>query len=106
MKPLEILPRAQRDVEAASDYYSLEVDEDAAFAFTTALSASYAQITERPKIGSPRYAHELNIANLRHVQIKRFPYLVFYVEHEERTEIWRVLHAKRDIPAWLAGADG
>ena len=101
MKRLEVLPRAQRDVEAASDYYGLEVDEDTAFAFAAALGASYARITESPKTGSPRYAHELNVANLRHVQIKRFPYLVFYVDHEDRIEIWRVLHAKRDIPAWL-----
>jgi toxin ParE1/3/4 len=105
VKRLEILPRAQRDVEAASDYYSLEVDEDTAFAFAAALGASYARITESSKTGSPRYAHELNVANLRHVQIKRFPYLVFYVEHENRIEIWRVLHAKRDIPVWLASAD-
>jgi toxin ParE1/3/4 len=104
VKRLEILPRAASDVEAASDHYSLEVDEQTGFALVTALSESYARIADSPKTGSPRYAHELNIAGLRHVQLKRFPYLVFYVECEDRIEIWRVLHAKRDVPAWLAGA--
>ncbi|MFM9978890.1 MAG: type II toxin-antitoxin system RelE/ParE family toxin [Sphingomonadaceae bacterium] len=104
-KRLDILPRAELDVEAASDYYSLEVDEHTAFAFVAALSTSYARITDSPKTGSPRYAHELNVAGLRHVQLKRFPYLVFYVERADRIEIWRVLHAKRDIPTWLASAN-
>lgn len=32
----------------------------------------------------------------------RFPYLVFYVPDDETLDIWRVLHARRDIPAFLA----
>ena len=103
-KPLVILPLAERDVEAAADYYSLEAGEDTAFAFVAALSASLARITDRPKTGSPRYALDVNIADLRHVTLRRFPYLVFYVERQDRIEIWRMLHAKRDIPAWLSSA--
>ena len=29
--------------------------------------------------------------------LKRFPYLIFYVELADRTEIWRVLHAGSDL---------
>jgi toxin ParE1/3/4 len=105
-KGLSILPLAERDVEDAADYYALDVDEDTAVAFAAALRASYARITESPRLGSPRYAQDLNIASLRHVQLKRFPYLVFYVEREDAIEIWRVLHAKRDIPAWLSEPEG
>ena len=33
--------------------------------------------------------------------LRRFPYLVFFIDHEERVEIVRVLHAHRDIAAEL-----
>jgi hypothetical protein len=26
---------------------------------------------------------------------------VFYVERDEHVDVWRVLHAQRDIPAWM-----
>ena len=29
-----------------------------------------------------------------------FPCLIFYVEHDTHLDIWRVLHAQRDVPAW------
>jgi toxin ParE1/3/4 len=100
-KCLVILPLAEHDVEAASDYYSLEVDEITALAFVAALSASYERITRHPKMGSPRYAQALEIAGLRHAPIKRFPHLIFYIEREDQIEIWRVLHSARDIPSSL-----
>jgi len=27
-----------------------------------------------------------------------YPYLVFYVERPDHLEVWRVLHAQRDVP--------
>ena len=48
-----------------------------------------------------QYAHELNLPGLRFWPLKRFPYLVFYVEHASHIDVWRVLHGKRDIPVWL-----
>jgi len=34
--------------------------------------------------------------------IARFSYLIFYVEQDDRLDVWRVLHDRRDIPATLA----
>ena len=51
--------------------------------------------------GSPRYAHELNLPGLRFWPLTRFPYLVFYFEHDNYVDVWRVLHQQRDIPAWM-----
>ncbi|MGB8149528.1 MAG: type II toxin-antitoxin system RelE/ParE family toxin [Azonexus sp.] len=48
-----------------------------------------------------QYAHELSLPDLRFWPLKRFPYLVFYVERESHIDVWRVLHGKRDIPVWL-----
>jgi toxin ParE1/3/4 len=33
--------------------------------------------------------------------LQRFPYLVFSVLDDEAVDIWRVMHARRDIPAFL-----
>lgn len=44
----------------------------------------------------------LQIDELRFWPVNGFPYLIFYVERDDRIEIWRVLHAQRDIPAWIA----
>ena len=33
--------------------------------------------------------------------VGKFPNLVFYVDGEADTDIWRVLHGARDISAWM-----
>ena len=38
---------------------------------------------------------------LRCRPLKRYPYLLFYMEREAHIDLWRVLHGQRDIPARL-----
>lgn len=71
----------------------------------TALEQALAYLGRRPATGSPRYAHELNIPGLRSWTLDRFPYLVFCVERSDHLDVWRVLHGKRDIPAWMSDPD-
>jgi toxin ParE1/3/4 len=104
MKPLVRHERADADVEGAVEYY-LQHAPEVALKFIDGLEQAYRQIQQRPAIGSPRYAHELNLPGLRFKQCKRFPYLVFYVESAQQIDIWRVLHSSRDIPVWLQGED-
>jgi toxin ParE1/3/4 len=61
-------------------------------------------IGAHPASGSPRYAHLLDLPGLRVWPIRRFPYLVFYVERDDAVAIWRVLHTRRDIPQTLRNA--
>ena len=98
-----VVPRAlaQRDIDEAIDYYLQEAGDRVALRFIDAAEAALRLIGQSPAAGSPRYAYELNLPGLRSRQLKRFPYLVFYVEGEDHIDVWRVLHAKRDIPAWL-----
>ena len=103
-RPLIPRERAHRDVDEAIAWYLHEAGADTALAFVAALEKAYAAIADRPRTGSPRYAHELNLLDLRHRKLARFPWLVFYVEREEHIDVWRVLDARRDIPAWLAEA--
>ncbi|NML17234.1 type II toxin-antitoxin system RelE/ParE family toxin [Azohydromonas caseinilytica] len=98
-----VIPRAQacRDVEAAMDGYVAEGAEEAALGFVDALELAYTHIGRHPATGSPRWAHELNLPGLRCWPLKRYPYLVFYVERADRIDVWRVLHGARDLPQWL-----
>ena len=103
-KPLIRLERADRDVLAALDYYLLEAP-DYAEPFLEALEKAFRHIQRAPASGSPRYAHALNIPGLRSWLCGRYPYVVFYMEHADRIDIWRVLHTRQDIPAWLEERD-
>jgi toxin ParE1/3/4 len=90
---------ARRDVEAAVDYYVGVAGPDVALGFIEALQSAYRAIGEHSGLGSPRYAQELALPDLRSLAVKGFPYLVFYIERDDHIDIWRVLHGRRDIPS-------
>ncbi|OMQ46716.1 type II toxin-antitoxin system RelE/ParE family toxin [Ensifer sp. 1H6] len=102
-----IIPRelARSDVDAAVDYYAREAAIDVTLGFIDALQAAYDLIASHPESGSLRYSYELGLPDLRSVSLKRYPYLVFYHEQAGCIDVWRVLHAKRDIPQWMQGSD-
>ena len=99
----DVVPRelANRDVEAAIDHYLVEADTNVAKGFVDALEKAFAHIARQPASGAARSAHQLGIAELRFWALRRFPYLVFYVERAHHVDVWRVLHEQRDIPSWL-----
>jgi len=107
MKAKPVIPREQahRDVEDAVAHYLAEDAESAALGFIDALEKAYSHIGRHPATGSPRYAHELNLPGLRSRPLTRYPYLVFFVEHPDHVDVWRVLHGQRDIPAWMQEPD-
>lgn len=100
-RPLIVLLQAQRDVRSAVVFYRREAGASTAGRFIASLERQYRFIAQNPGAGSPRYASELGIDGLRDSMVKRFPYLVFYAEFADRIEVWRVLHARRDIPAQM-----
>jgi toxin ParE1/3/4 len=102
MKAVVLRERAARDVDEAIAHYLKEGAEGLAHDFIDALEHAIRHIGTHPGTGSPRYAVELDLADIRSWPLKRFPYLIFYAEHERDIDVWRVLHAQRDVPAWLA----
>ena len=108
MKVKPVIPRvlANRDVDEAVAHYLGEGARQAALRFVEALERAYTHIGRQPASGSPRYARELDIPGLRCWPLKRFPYLVFYVERQDHVDVWRVLHGRRDIPAWMQEPGG
>lgn len=107
MKRKPVTPRvlANRDVEDAVDHYLAEASEKVALVFIDELERVYAHIGCHPSTGSPRYAHELNLPGLRSWPLSHYPYLVFYIERIDHIDVWRVLHGRQDIPAWLQDDD-
>lgn len=101
MKRLVRRSRADADVLSALDYYVTDAPEYA-LSFIDDLELAFQHIHKFPASGSPRYARELDLPELRAWKCRKFPYVVFYAEHAERIEVWRVLHERQDIPASLA----
>ncbi|WP_370325526.1 type II toxin-antitoxin system RelE/ParE family toxin [Euzebya sp.] len=97
--------RARRDVEAAIDWYRDDPGQATALRFVDAVEAALAHVGLHPGSGSPRYSVELQIPGLRCWQLASFPYLIFYVERDDHVDVWRVLHAHRDVPAWMRDPD-
>jgi len=100
-KPVLRRAQAQEDVADAIAYYLEQGAPDAADGFITALEKAIRHISRHPASGSPRYAGELGLPDLRFWHIKKYPYLLFYVERDDHIDVWRMLHNQRDIPVWL-----
>jgi toxin ParE1/3/4 len=100
-KPVVPRARARADVELIVDHYLHEAGADVVLRFVDALEASYGAVSARPGAGSPRFAHALDLPSLRSRSVGRFPYLIFYVEQPDHIDVWRILHARRDIADWL-----
>lgn len=101
VKPVVPREQANHDVDDAVAYYLEEGTAPVALGFIDALEQAYAHIAHYPTTGSPRHGHELDLPGLRSWALPRYPYLVFYVDRLDHIDVWRVLHAKRDIPAWI-----
>lgn len=103
MKARKIVLRraANRDIETAVDRYVEEAGERTALGFVQSLEQDFRHIGRHPASGAPRDAQELDLPGLGFWPVKRYPHLVFYVESGDVVDVWRVLHAERDIPALL-----
>lgn len=105
MKPLRIRPLADDEIDAAARYYrrkrvalAEELYDEVGIALT--------KLARNPGTGSPRYAHILPGGALRMWILSKFPYVLFYVEHDTHLEVIRFLHSHRDMPAALQDSSG
>ncbi len=105
IKPVILRVLAEQDIEQASFHYQSEGGEVLALDFIEEAEQTFRRISRNPAIGSPRYAFELGLEGLRAWPLRRFPYLVFYIEQPDAVDVWRVLHGQRDIPAWMRSSE-
>lgn len=92
---------ARADIEEAAAYYLDAAGLAVAERFICGVEAALSRASTHPAAGPARYAGPLNRPGLRFWPIKGYPYLLFYLDRGEWLDVWRVLHAERDIPAWL-----
>lgn len=104
MKPPQWHPLARLDADEAANWYAEQGGLALELRFIQSLDTAIAQIAGQPGIGASRYAQVLKLRDLRFWSLKGFPYLIFYLERDTHVDIWRVLHAQRDIPAWMGDA--
>lgn len=105
MKPVVPREQANRDVDDAVEYYLKEGAAQAALGLVDAIEDAYVLLSRHPAVGTTRYAYELDIPGLRTWPLRRFPYLIFYLELDDRVDVWRVLHNRRDIPTSMQAVD-
>lgn len=103
VKPIVSRELAIHDLNEILAYYLGESVMQATYGFIDALEEAYGHIGRHPGTGSQLYAHEeLNLPSLRLWPLTRYPHLVFYVERPDHIHVWRGLHGKQDIPAWMS----
>jgi toxin ParE1/3/4 len=105
VKPVFWHPLARQDVALAAAWYAGQGGLPLELAFTAALEDALRHLMRHPGMGSERCAEALAIPGLRQWPIRKFPHSVFYLERPGQLDIWRVLHGRTDIPAWLGDPD-
>jgi len=100
VKPLQIRPLADQDIDRSFLYLQQEAPHIAA-EFLDAVEAGFKIIQQNPDIGSLRYQHILPVEGLRFWRIGKFPHLIFYFNTTSSIDIARILHGHQDIRATL-----
>ncbi|NLF05232.1 MAG: type II toxin-antitoxin system RelE/ParE family toxin [Actinomycetales bacterium] len=103
MSSLPVLPResARRDIDDAVAFYLQQDAPDAALRLVDELERGFLMLAEHPRIGSNRWAEELDLPGLRSWSLGHFPFVIFYVDRGDHVDVWRVLHGSRDLPEVL-----
>lgn len=103
-KPVVPRIQAEDDLDSACDHY-LAAGVDATVDFLHDFQRAIAHISRFPEIGSPRYGFDPGLAGIRFWPMRKFPYLIFYIETEHQIDVWRVIHDSMDITAELRDPD-
>ena len=94
MNPVLFYSEATAELAEAVSYYETR-RPGLGQALLTEVEQSVARIQEHPGIGA-RYKN----SGLRHVVLRRFPYVLFYLELSQATWIVAVAHGKRRPGYW------
>ena len=101
VRPAVLRELAEQDIQQIIDNYAAEAGSAVAARFVDALEDAFARIEQYSGVGSLRYAYELDLPGLRALSLRTWPFMIFYVERDDCLDVWRGLHAHRDIPNWM-----
>jgi toxin ParE1/3/4 len=98
--------RAEQDIDDQVSYYLDEGGVDSALRFLDAVDGACQRLQDFPEIGPVRAFDNPRLTGIRIWLLPDFDeHLVFYRVTDDRIEIVRILHAKRDIHAVLEEND-
>lgn len=100
-KTVRLRELAATDLADASEHYRRQAGAQTALDFIDTVERGISRLGRSPQVGSLRFAYELAIPGLRARPLRRFPYVVFYVDTPDVIDVWRILHTRRDIPTTL-----
>lgn len=102
-----VVPRvlAEDDLDRVVDHYVTTAGTDVAVDFLNDFGNAVAFISQFPASGSPKYGYEPSLAGIRFWPLKKFPYLILYIETEHQIDVWRVMHGNMDITAGIHDPD-
>ena len=94
-----VVPRvlAEDDLDRACDHYLTNGGTDVVVDFLHEFESAVVFISRFPATGSPRYGYEPSLAGIRFWPMKKFPFLIFYIETKHHIDVWRVMHGNMDI---------
>jgi len=92
--------RALRDLAEARAYYRKEAPHVVSD-FALAVDVEMRHLQRNPSTRSPRHGQQIGFAGLLSWTVKRFPYVIFYIQQTDCVVVIRVLHQAADIPAHL-----
>ena len=104
-KPVVPRVRAEEDLDRACDHYLTTGGPDLAVDVLHEFDTTVALISRFPASGSPRYGYDPSLAGIRFWPMKKFPFLIFYVETERQIDVWRVMHGNMDVASDLHDPD-
>lgn len=96
--------QADEDLRASAAYYAVD-SITTANRFVLAIQNALDLVSRHPEIGSIKYASPASEPGLRSVVVKRFPYLIFYLNQPEEIFVVRIMHMAKDIPESLRTLD-
>ena len=102
-----VIPRilAEEDLDKVCEHFLATAGTDTVVDFLLDFDKALAMISQFPDAGSPRYGYDAGLEGLRYWPMKRFPYLIFYMEKDHCIDVWRVMHGSMDIQSELDDPD-
>jgi toxin ParE1/3/4 len=90
--PVVLTHEAAADFDAAADWYQQQAG--LGNEFTSHIRDALNHIGQAPR------THRVIHRDIRRVNVKRFPYCIYFRETPKRVEVIAILHARRDPSIW------
>ena len=94
--PVILSPAADRDVEAAAEWY--EEQAGSATRFVARVQEALDRIGQIPEL------HAVSYRDVRRARVPKFPYNLYYRVLADRVEVLAIVHGRRDPSIWQSRA--